>query len=44
MRLLRIYENDVIFLIKPKALRYWLKSTAIRDADDTFADLTEKGL
>lgn len=43
-RIIRIYEADVIYLIKPKTLRYWLNSMAIRDADDTFAELTGQGL
>jgi hypothetical protein len=43
-RIIRIYEDDVIYLIKPKTMRYWLKSMAIRDADDTFCDLTNQGL
>ena len=43
-RIIRIYEADVIYLIKPKTLRYWLNSMAIRDADDTFAELTGEGL
>lgn len=38
-RILRLYERNVIYLIKPKQLRYWLQSIAIRDADETFADL-----
>ncbi|MDR0573008.1 MAG: N-6 DNA methylase [Tannerella sp.] len=29
------YGNDVIRIIKPKQLRYWLKSKALRDADET---------
>lgn len=43
-RIIRIYEEDVIYLIKPRTLRYWLKSMAIRDADDTFAELRNQGL
>ena len=43
-RIIRIYEADVIYLIKPKTLRYWLNSMAIRDADDTFAELAKEGL
>lgn len=43
-RIIRIYEADVIYLIKPRTLRYWLNSMAIRDADDTFAELTGQGL
>lgn len=37
-RVLRIYGNNVIILIKPKQLRYWLKSIALRDADETLAE------
>ncbi len=39
------YHNgeNKICLIKPKQLRYWLRSIAVRDADDTFADLIEAG-
>jgi type I restriction-modification system DNA methylase subunit len=43
-RIIRIYEGDVIYLIKPKTMRYWLQSMAIRDADDTFGELTKQGL
>ena len=43
-RILHIHEDDVIYLIKPKPLRYWLRSVAIRDADDTFAELMSQGL
>ena len=34
-RVLRIYGKSEIILIKPKQLRYWLKSIALRDADET---------
>lgn len=43
VRMLRVYENNTIYLIKPKQTRYWLRSVAIRDADDTFADLVVQG-
>jgi hypothetical protein len=43
VRMLRVYENSTIYLIKPKLTRYWLRSVAIRDADDTFADLVVQG-
>jgi hypothetical protein len=43
VRMLRVYENNTIYLIKPKQTRYWLRSIAIRDADDTFADLVVQG-
>ncbi|MDO9578055.1 MAG: N-6 DNA methylase [Candidatus Cloacimonadales bacterium] len=42
-RILRIYDKNIIYLIKPKQLRYWLRSIAIRDADETVADFIEQG-
>lgn len=42
-RVLRYYSKDKIILIKPKQLRYWIKSTALRDADDSLADLIKAG-
>lgn len=42
-RIIRLYEGNVIYLIKPKKLRYWLKSIALRDADETFSDLRKQG-
>ena len=36
---LRIFVDDTLYLIKPKALRYWLKSAALNDADAVIADL-----
>ncbi len=42
-RILRIYEQNVIFLIKPNQKRYWLRSIALRDADETLIDLLEQG-
>lgn len=46
-RILREYLHidgyDVLILIKPKSLRYWLKSIALRDADETFSDLKISG-
>jgi hypothetical protein len=37
-RIMKVYGQDCIILIKPKQLRYWLPSIALRDADETFAD------
>jgi methylase of polypeptide subunit release factors len=37
-KVLKIYGKDRIILSKPKQLRYWLPSIALRDADETFAD------
>jgi hypothetical protein len=32
-----------VFLIKPDRLRYWLRSIALRDADESLADLRRMG-
>jgi len=37
-RIFKVYEKDSIILVKPKQLRYWLPSIALRDADEAFAD------
>lgn len=42
-RIARIYDGAFIFLLKPDRLRYWLRSVALRDADDTLADLRAQG-
>lgn len=42
-RIARIYDGQAIFLLKPSRLRYWLPSTALRDSDDTLADLRSQG-
>ena len=42
-RILRIYEQNVIFMIKPNQKRYWLRSIALRDADETMVDLLRQG-
>jgi methylase of polypeptide subunit release factors len=43
-KIMRLYANkNTVTLIKPKNLRYWLKSIALRDADDTFDDILESG-
>jgi hypothetical protein len=46
-RVIRIYKHlngfDCVYLLKPNSLRYWLKSIALRDADDTFMDLKKEG-
>ena len=43
VRIVRIYEENIIYLIKPNQIRYWMKSIAVRDADETFADLVKQG-
>ena len=42
-RIARIYDGNCIFLLKPNTLRYWLRSIALRDADETLADLWDQG-
>lgn len=42
-RILRGYEQNVIFMVKPNQKRYWLRSIALRDADETLVDLLGQG-
>ncbi|MEB2780843.1 N-6 DNA methylase [Algoriphagus sp. C2-6-M1] len=46
-RIVRLYDHvdgfDCVYFIKPNALRYWLKSIALRDADETFSDFKAEG-
>mgnify|MGYP002409377650 FL=1 len=42
-RIVRVYHKNVIFIYKPNQKRYWLRSIAIRDADETFLDLYKQG-
>jgi hypothetical protein len=42
-RIARLYDSNFIFLLKPDRLRYWLRSIALRDADDVLADLRVQG-
>jgi hypothetical protein len=43
LRVVRFYHENVIFIVKPDRLRYWIRSTAIRDADDTLTELRQQG-
>jgi hypothetical protein len=43
VRVLRFYSENVLLLVKPDRLRYWIRSTAIRDADETLVDLRRQG-
>ena len=43
IRIARIYDGRCIFLLKPDRLRYWMRSVALRDADETMADLRAQG-
>ncbi|MCP4589784.1 MAG: N-6 DNA methylase [bacterium] len=43
-RIARIYDGRLtFFLVKPDRLRYWMRSVALRDADETLADLRAQG-
>lgn len=43
VRVCRFYDKNVILIVKPDRLRYWIRSMAIRDADETLADLYNQG-
>jgi len=42
-RVLRLYQKDIVFLVKPNSLKYWLKSIALRDASDVMNDFIKSG-
>lgn len=42
-RIARLYDGACIYLLKPDRLRYWLRSIALRDADEALADLAQQG-
>ena len=42
-RIARIYDGNFIFLLKPDRMRFWMRSVALRDADETLADLRAQG-
>jgi hypothetical protein len=42
-RIAYIHDGPFIFLLKPAQLRYWLRSIALRDADETLSDLRRQG-
>jgi hypothetical protein len=43
VRVLRFYDRNTIVIVKPDRLRYWIPSTAVRDADETLFDLQKQG-
>lgn len=43
VRVVRFYDKNVILIVKSDRLRYWIRSTAIRDADETLKDLYQQG-
>lgn len=42
-RIARLYDGAFVFLLKPDRRRYWLRSVALRDADDLLVDLRAQG-
>jgi hypothetical protein len=42
-RIIRILTGNSVVIIKPGKLRYWIRSTAIRDVDDIVADILHHG-
>jgi hypothetical protein len=40
-KIIKIYGNDRFIIVKPKDKKYWLRSIALRDADETIADYIE---
>jgi hypothetical protein len=43
VRMIRLYTDNLILIIKPDRLRFWIRSTAIRDADETIIAMREQG-
>ena len=43
VRIVRVCIDNVLLIIKPDRLRYWIPSTAIRDADETLVYLHQEG-
>ena len=42
-RIIKRHKPNMVYLVKPKTLRYWLKSIALRDANEVFTDLVSSG-
>lgn len=42
-RIVRLFDGDRLYFVKPKAYRFWTRSIAVRDADDAFASLVAQG-
>jgi hypothetical protein len=40
-KILKIYGDDRLIIVKPKDKKYWLRSIALRDADDTISEYIE---
>ncbi|HHT1453049.1 MAG: N-6 DNA methylase [Comamonas sp.] len=42
-RITRLYDKNFLFLLKPDRHRFWMRSIALRDADDVLSDLRMQG-
>ena len=42
-RIMRLYDQSFLFLLKPDRYRFWTRSIALRDADDVLSDLRTQG-
>jgi hypothetical protein len=42
-RVIRIHTGDILIIVKPNKLRYWIRSTAIRDVDDVIVEIIKGG-
>ncbi|QQF06301.1 N-6 DNA methylase (plasmid) [Sinorhizobium meliloti] len=42
-RIVRLYDENFLFLVKPDRHRFWTRSIALRDADDVMSDLRAQG-
>jgi hypothetical protein len=40
-KIIKIYGHDILIIAKPKDKKYWLRSIALRDADDIIAEYIE---
>jgi hypothetical protein len=43
VRIVKIYSDNMMLIVKPDRLRYWIRSMAIRDADESLLDLRQQG-
>ncbi len=43
VRIVRFYVDNMMHIVKPDRLRYWIRSMAIRDADESLLDLRDQG-
>ncbi len=43
IKVVKIYQKNRVLILKPKSLRFWLRSIALKDADEVFSDLIKAG-